>query len=240
MYNEYLALASRIKGLDLGDYLEFGCGDGGFLKYVLDLNDSFKSVTAVDINPESVKQARITLENYNVQFIIQEILPLGLEAGHFSYITLSNTLHHLKDKPLVFAELKRLIRKSGRIIITEMISDQLTLPEQVYCLFHGFRARIDRLNDVYHDTTYTEHEIRNMVNEAGLKIVDQVMMMNDKVVEIDAVEIERIEGLLDEMLEKAKKSSEMASLLQEVKKIKKMLKAHGIKRPRQLYLEAVV
>lgn len=240
MYEKYPELGKKISGLTLGAYLEFGCGGGQFLKYLLEQNQTSTSITAVDINAKAIEHAKSELENYNIEFILQETLPLELMDQQFSTITLTNTLHHLQNKPGVLAELKRLIQPDGRIIITEMISDQLTEPEHVYCLFHGLRASVDRLNGVYHDYTYTESEIRNKVMDAGCKIVDHAIVVNSKVVERDTAEIERIELLLDEMIEKEKERPEYTSLTKQVEKIKALLNTHGIKRPRQLYLETVV
>ena len=76
--------------------------------------------------------------------------------------------------------------------------------------------------------------------DAGCKIVDHAIVVNSKVAERDTAEIERIELLLDEMIEKEKERPEYTSLTKQVEKIKALLNTHGIKRPRQLYLETVV
>ena len=239
MYIEYHSLASHLQDLHLGDYLEFGCGDGGFLKYVLDQNESFKSVMAVDINPESVQQARTTLEAFDVHFIVQEKLPLGLDANQFDTITLSNTLHHLRDKTAVLSELKRLIKPKGQIIITEMISNDLTKAEQTYCRFHALRAEVDRLHGIFHETTYTSHEIQEMVSEAGLSIGSKEILLNSKAVVPDKIEISEMETKIDDLIQTESNRPEYLALEETARSIKVHLHQHGIKRPRQLYLETI-
>ena len=236
MYNEYHSLARHIQELELGDYLEFGCGDGGFLKHVLDQNESFKSVTAVDINLESVKQARTTLEAFNVHFMVQENLPLGLEANQFDTITLSNTLHHLRDKTAVLSELKRLIKRDGQIIITEMISNDLTEAEQTYCRFHALRAEVDRLHGVFHETTYTSNEILDMVSKADLRIGSNEILLNSKEAAPDKIEVAEMEAIIDDLIKAESKRPEFPALKETAVSIKAHLHQHGIKRPRQLYL----
>ncbi len=237
MYNEYHSLTRRIQGLDLGDYLEFGCGDGGFLKVVLDQNKSLTSVTAVDINPESVKQARITLEAFDVHFIVQEDLPLGLEANLFDTITVSNTLHHLRDKEAVFGELKRIIKEDGQIIITEMISNDLTESEMTYCRFHALRAEVDRLHGIFHETTYTTDQIQNMVSEAGLRIGSKEVLLNAKEAVPDTIETAEMEGKIGDLIQAESERPEFLALVETARSIKAQLRQYGIKRPRQLYLE---
>ena len=236
MYNDYHSLARHIQELKLGDYLEFGCGDGGFLKHVLDQNESFKSVTAVDINLESVKQARTTLEAFNVHFMVQENLPLGLEANQFDTITLSNTLHHLRDKTAVLSELKRLIKRDGQIIITEMISNDLTEAEQTYCRFHALRAEVDRLHGVFHETTYTSNEILDMVSKADLRIGSNEILLNSKEAAPDKIEVAEMEAIIDDLIKAESKRPEFPALKETAVSIKAHLHQHGIKRPRQLYL----
>ncbi len=236
MYNEYHSLARHIQELKLGDYLEFGCGDGGFLKHVLDQNESFKSVTAVDINLESVKQARTTLEAFNIHFLVQENLPLGLEANQFDTITLSNTLHHLRDKTAVLSELKRLIKRDGQIIITEMISNDLTEAEQTYCRFHALRAEVDRLHGVFHETTYTSNEILDMVSKADLRIGSNEILLNSKEAAPDKIEVAEMEAIIDDLIKAESKRPEFPALKETAVSIKAHLHQHGIKRPRQLYL----
>jgi ubiquinone/menaquinone biosynthesis C-methylase UbiE len=236
MYNDYHSLARHIQELKLGDYLEFGCGDGGFLKHVLDQNESFKSVTAVDINLESVKQARTTLEAFNIHFLVQENLPLGLEANQFDTITLSNTLHHLRDKTAVLSELKRLIKRDGQIIITEMISNDLTEAEQTYCRFHALRAEVDRLHGVFHETTYTSNEILDMVSKADLRIGSNEILLNSKEAAPDKIEVAEMEAIIDDLIKAESKRPEFPALKETAVSIKAHLHQHGIKRPRQLYL----
>ena len=237
MYAEYTELARQLQNLTLGDYLEFGCGDGGFLQYVLDQNRSFKSITAVDINPDSVEKARKNLADYNIHFIVDGNIPLDLDANSFSSITLSNTLHHLQDKESVFAELRRLIKPHGQIIITEMVSNDLTRAEQTYCRFHALRAETDRLKGTYHDTTYSAGEVEKLVTRAGLSITKKQIILNEKLVVTDAEEVRKMETNIDDLVQGEKESPEIEALTNKAERIKAHLRAFGIKRPRQLYIE---
>ena len=240
MYSDYPSLGTHIQEINLRDYLELGCGDGGFLKYVLDQNKSFKSITAVDINSESIKKARTTLQTFKVFFIVQENLPLGLESDQFDTITLSNTLHHLRDKPSVLAELKRLIKPNGKIIITEMITNNLTSAEQSYCRYHALRAEVDRLHGVFHETTYTSAEIQRMVSESRLRIVKKAVLLNVKEAVLDTGEISEMESKVNELIQSVSETPEYSSLDEKARSIKAHLHQYGIKRPRQLYLETTI
>ncbi len=237
MYEEYPALGTQLKKLKLGNYLEFGCGTGGFLKFVLDQNASFTTVTAIDINPKAVEQAKEYLTNYRVKFITQDVLPLPIESNQFSTITLSNTLHHLRDKDSVFKELKRLLHSEGQIIITEMVRNDLSEAEQTYCRFHALRAEVDRLNGTFHDTTYSSDEIVNLVMDKGLSIIKKQIIFNEKQVIIDSVEIQEMESSIDDLVQGERAKPGFEALNEKAEKIKESLRQFGMKRPRQLHLK---
>lgn len=240
MYDEYRSLARLLKTLDLGDYLEFGCGNGTFLKFILGQNQSYQTLTAVDINVGAVEEAKSILPAYEIEYIIQEKLPLDIDNNQFSTITLSNTLHHLRDKAAVLAELKRLVKSDGQILITEMISNDLTGAEQTYCRFHALRAEIDRLKGIYHDTTYTSDEIMNLVAEVGLKTGKKEILLNDKTQVIDEGEISQMVTTIDDLIHAERHRPEFFELEKTAQSIKDNLRKFGIKRPRQLYLETTV
>jgi len=240
MYEEYPELGQRLAVLKLGRYLEFGCGDGTFLKYLLNQNTSFKSITAVDINPGSVESAKSSLADYAIDFIIQETLPLGFDKHHFSCITLSNTLHHLRDKASVLAEIKRLVKPGGQIIVTEMISNGLSEPELTYFKLHCLRADIDRSHQIYHDATYASNEIEGMIEDAGLMIRSKAIILNEKSGWVDESEIQSVTVTLDEMILNESLRPHYEGLKQKSQRVKDSLQKFGIKRPRQIYLEVSV
>ncbi|NQV50380.1 MAG: methyltransferase domain-containing protein [Candidatus Marinimicrobia bacterium] len=240
MYEEYPELGRRLAALKLGHYLEFGCGDGTFLKYILNQNKSFQSIAAVDINPGSVALARNKLDDYAIDFIIQETLPLAFDKHHFSAITLSNTLHHIRDKAAVLNELKRLLKPGGQIIVTEMISNELSEAELTYFKLHCLRADIDRNNQIYHDATYASHEIEGMIKETGLRILSKAIILNEKIGGVDETEIQSVTASLEEMIANESLSPGFEELKQKAQSVKDSLLQFGIKRPRQIYLEVAL
>lgn len=238
MYNEYPILAQKLQALHLRDYLEFGCGGGGFLEFILKQNATWTSIIAVDINAESVKKARSLLEGFAIKFIVTEILPLDLDSRSFDTITLSNTIHHLKDKESVFSELKRLLRPGGQVIITEMVDDDLSKAEEAYYRFHSLRAAVDTLKGIYHESTYPAAWIQNLLVEAGLTIRHHDRINNSKVAVPLQEEIIEIETILDDTIRDWK--DEHPDLIIEADHIKSMIREYGIKRPPQVYIEAGV
>ena len=121
-----------------------------------------------------------------------------------------------------------------------MISNDLTEAEQTYCRFHSLRAEVDRLKGVFHETTYTSHEILEMVSDAGLGIVSKEILLNGKEGAPDKTEATEIEAIIDDMTRAESERPEFLALEESARDIKAHLQKYGIKRPRQLYLETTI
>lgn len=236
MYNNYKELKNKLSKIVLGDYLEFGCGSGIFLDFVLKNAHAHKSITAVDINESVIEEAKTLLNNENIVFLNYSTLPLPFKNNHFDTITVSNALHHIKDKENVFKELTRIIKKDGNIIITEIISNNLSEEEKTHYYHHKLRVKIDSINNIFHEPAYTEDEIIHIIEKNNLKIKEKCVVKefkpNTKVPE----EIEFMNNFIDELISKI----DIVSLIDELKSegeiVKDRLLKYGIKRSPQVYL----
>lgn len=93
--------------------LEVGSGGGHVLRM-------FKraKLTAVDVSDVFLDTARTNLVGYDVEFIKGEIDKLGLPAGKFDRIICTEVLEHTKDPEAILREMARLLKPSGRAVIT--------------------------------------------------------------------------------------------------------------------------
>jgi SAM-dependent methyltransferase len=100
------------------DVLDFGCGIGNFTKKVINFNP--KKIVAVDISEEAIKKAKNNhnLNRKNIEFRVENCENLNLNSDSFDVVYGSGILHHLNlNKSL--SELKRILRKDGKIIFIE-------------------------------------------------------------------------------------------------------------------------
>jgi len=64
-------------------------------------------------------------------------------------------LHHLSDIGAALAEMKRVVKPGGWIIVNELISDGLNPAQQVHKMLHHLRSKIDRMIGEVHNETFT-------------------------------------------------------------------------------------
>lgn len=114
-----------LKTLEIETYskvvLDYGCGIGNFAEKVVDFNP--KKIIAVDISEEAIKKAKknIDLKYKNIEFKVDNCENLNLDSDSFDIVYGGGILHHLNlNKSL--EELKRILRKNGKIIFVEPLA----------------------------------------------------------------------------------------------------------------------
>lgn len=99
--------------------LDFGCGPGTFSIRMAGL---CKSIVGVDITEEFVREANLSFEalgltNATAMHTPPNVLPFP--AGSFDAVMMVDVIHHLDDIPRAFAEVLRVLKPGGKIIVFE-------------------------------------------------------------------------------------------------------------------------
>jgi SAM-dependent methyltransferase len=93
---------------------------------------------------------------------------LGFAADSFDTVCVADSLHHLANPESVLAEMERVLRPGGHLLLQEMYADKDQAAAQVSeVLVHSLAAEIDTLLGQYHRRPYTREEIRALVEGAG-------------------------------------------------------------------------
>lgn len=96
--------------------LEIGCGRGGFARY---LADHGAEVVAADFSPAAVEITNRLLEGHErSSAVVADIEALDFDSDTFDLITSLDTIEHVPRPKVAVAELVRVTRPGGRIIIT--------------------------------------------------------------------------------------------------------------------------
>ena len=97
----------------LGRYLDFGCGEGDFLRRVLERCDE---CWGVDLDPAALGAAeRIR----GVRALpIQPDAPLPFDGDSFDTITILEVIEHVADERSVLRDLARVLRPGGYLLLT--------------------------------------------------------------------------------------------------------------------------
>jgi SAM-dependent methyltransferase len=158
-------VAERVRRL-LGPFsgseraLDSGCGTGAL---ALALAPFVGEVVGADTNPEYLEAARAVAPE-NVRFVEGDAAALPFEYGEFEIAGCMRVLHHVRRPELAVAELARVTRPGGRILIMDQLGsvDPLRNLEQ---------DRFERLRDPAHQRLLPEADIRGFLDANDLVLV---------------------------------------------------------------------
>jgi ubiquinone/menaquinone biosynthesis C-methylase UbiE len=160
---------SILHQIDAPYVLDAATGRGDFINILKQNLRSYIQITGVDASEKSVAHAQKMFPENDVEIYQMNLEDLQFDDSSFDLVTLSNSLHHLENVQAVFAELLRVLKPGGLLMINEMYKDgEQTEPQQTHIMMHHWLAAIDRRFGVFHRETYTREEIQNLVK--GLKL----------------------------------------------------------------------
>jgi len=133
--------------------LDVGTGAGAL---ALALAPSVREVVGVDRVPELLAQARERAAAFaNVELVQADATALPFPAGSFDLVATIRTLHHVARPELVLAELARVTRLGGRVLVVDQIASADPLEALAV-------DRFERARDPSHARLLPEVDLRHL------------------------------------------------------------------------------
>jgi SAM-dependent methyltransferase len=151
--------------------LDAGTGTGALAFALAPL---VREVVAVDLVPELLAEARRRAAEFpNVRFLEGDVTRLQLEAASFDLAASVRTLHHVARPELAVAELARVTRPGGRILVVDQIApaDPLVALEL---------NRFERARDPSHTRALADIDLRHLFEANGLVLLRQEVVPEDR------------------------------------------------------------
>lgn len=154
--------------------LELGCGDGLNIKILRSLGINY--IIGIDISKFLLKLAK--KNNPNVKFILASAENLPFKDNQFDIILADSVLYHLIDSAQSFSEIKRILKKGGKICFIEAhqsvlrrILDIITLSPLAKFLpfFKGRKSAFLAERDLIDYWLKNENRLPILLNERGFK-----------------------------------------------------------------------
>jgi SAM-dependent methyltransferase len=142
--------------------LDAGTGTGAL---AFALSPHVREVVAVDRVPELLAEARARARPFpNVTFVEGDATRLGLESASFDIAGCARTLHHVHRPELVVAELARLTRPGGHVLVIDQIApiDPLVAIDL---------DRFERARDSSHERLLADVDVRLLLEANDLVVV---------------------------------------------------------------------
>lgn len=143
--------------------LEFGCGSG-FISSML--GAAGWTVTAVDLDPDNVEDARGRV----AEVILGDALTVArsMHDRQFGLITMMELIEHIDEaeRPALLAEARRLIAPSGHLLLT---TPNRMSPDGLYGYYYAEKLRGLRYKawDPTHQRIYSSFEILALLKRCG-------------------------------------------------------------------------
>jgi ubiquinone/menaquinone biosynthesis C-methylase UbiE len=142
--------------------LDSGTGSGAL---AFALARHVREVVGVDIVPELLEQANKRAERVsNVTFVEGDATKLPFDYGEFDLAATLRTLHHIPRPELAVAELVRVTRPRGRVLVIDQIApvDPLAAAEL---------NRFERARDPSHTRALADIDLRHLFESNGLVLI---------------------------------------------------------------------
>jgi ubiquinone/menaquinone biosynthesis C-methylase UbiE len=152
----FVAPAGNERALDSGT----GAGALAFA-----LAPHVREVVAIDLVPELLEQGRKRGEQFpNVTFVEGDASKLPFELGSFDLACSLRTLHHIARPELAVAELVRVTRQRGRVLVVDQIAPVDPLAALDLNAF-------ERARDPSHARALADVDLRNLFEANGLVLL---------------------------------------------------------------------
>ena len=141
--------ASYISNNDI--VLECACGTGIMTRIIA---PKCKKIIATDFSKEMLCKARKNLRNHkNIKFQYADVTKLKYRSGVFDVAVAANVIHLLDDPEKAMAELRRVVKPGGIIIIPTYISQEANASSRITKIFNKMGANFRNEFDIH---TYCE------------------------------------------------------------------------------------
>jgi len=144
--------------------LDIGTGTGVFIPFLLRKIGKNGHMVALDVAEKMLEKAKAKGFNGNIGYLCADVTDIPLDDETFDSIVCYSSFPHFWDKPRALAEMNRVIKKGGRLLICHTSS----------------RATINEIHRnipaVQNDTIPDEDEMQRMLSMAGftdIKIADE-------------------------------------------------------------------
>lgn len=157
--------------IDGGRVLDVATGTGSFVEFLLDGLRSCEEIVGIDANAERAAAFEQGLAGRRgVRFEAMDAHALAFPDASFDTVCISNSLHHFEDPAPVLAEMLRVVRPGGHVVVNEMYRDGQSASQLTHVLLHHWWAAVGRATGEVHRETYERAAIVEIV--AGLGLAD--------------------------------------------------------------------
>lgn len=166
-------IEAQIASLRGGRILDVATGSGWLLAWLLDTMQDTTGGAGIDLRPldAAALDEEGIFNRENVEFLQMDAAAMDFPDASFDTVAIANSLHHMPDAGAVLAEMRRVLKPGGHVVVLEMYRDQQDGPQMTHILMHHWWANIDSALGITHNETYTRAALVDLITGLGLQNV---------------------------------------------------------------------
>ncbi len=174
---------AALGGISGGRVLDVATGTGGFVEFLLEGLADHGEIVGIDSNADRASAFAAAFEGRDdISFIEMDAHQLEFPEESFDTVCVSNSLHHFADPAPVLAEMLRVLRPGGHLIVNEMYRDGQAEEQMTHVLLHHWWASVNTVGGEVHRETYRRADIVGILERLALedlRVVDLVDLDED-------------------------------------------------------------
>jgi len=165
---------SKLSSIPGGKVLDVATGPGDYIHTMMKALKNYESFIGIDILKEDLKRAKKEFKDQPaVKLMEMNAESMEFDDDSFDTVCMAYSLHHLNTIDTVLAEMIRVLKPGGTLIIQEEFRDgNQTEAQKTNFLQHTWDAKIDTLLGQTHKATFTMHEIKSVLDNLHLEQVE--------------------------------------------------------------------
>jgi len=214
-----------LQSYEAGRVLDVATGQGNFIPFILECK-SYDEIVAVDTIAEFAQAIDKQFGDKKVTFKVADAYKLPFNDNSFDTVTMSNSIHHFEKPAKILAEIGRVLKPDGRVIIHEMYSDNLSPAQQSHKLIHHISAERDMILGNFHAETYTKQDLGSIAESsfAKVELIDYSYPAGDV---MEKEKVDHILKICDVMIDQSGKRDELKVLIPKFEEAKKYIQKNG-------------
>lgn len=219
-------LQERIGDRNAGRILDVATGHGGFLKTLADWFRDFSEGIGVDPKEDRIETAAKDADS-RLQFRVMDAEQLAFEDGYFDTVAIRHSLHHLRNADKVLAEMMRVLKPGGLLIVGEVIQDPETEKPNSQRHIHHWWGKVDQARGVPHFATFTKDEVVAITRPLSLADEQIIEYFEESTEDEEAEFLEYMIDVSEKEIQKLRESGDQPELLAEGERLVDLYRREG-------------
>ena len=191
-----------LRRLSGGRVLDVATGSGGFLGLLTENFMDYIEIIGIDSNERPLETARQAYPLENIRFLQMDAARMDFNDGYFDTVCISNSLHHMANLPGVLAEMLRVCKPGGHILVSEMFRDAQSATQLTHVYLHHWWAAVDTIQGISHFETYTRGQIVDIWDSLSLHNTEQYEQKDLDANPKDPELIRELESIIDRYIQR--------------------------------------